>query len=309
MRVFLTGATGYIGRVITEKLLASGHVVLGLARSDESAEKLRAMGAEVHPGNLDDLDSLKAGAASAEAVIHTAISLDDFNDLDTTFDKDERAVEAMLSALEGTDRPFLYTSGSGVLADTGPVAVDETVPVDEKGPVARRGALEGAVLQASSRGIRTIVVRPGLVYGRGGSGFMQLFIGLAQQARCGRTIGDGQNVCSVVHVDDLGDLFLLALERGPASALYNAASEEEPSMLDMASAIGRALGLKGEPSAWPVQEARQALGPFADGMAANKRISAGKAVSELGWSPHHPGLVEDIETGSYAAAFKAAEGQ
>ncbi|MGD1913246.1 MAG: SDR family oxidoreductase [Rivularia sp. (in: cyanobacteria)] len=306
MRVFITGATGYVGSAITKCLIAAGHQVLGLARSDKSAEKLKAMGAEVHRGDLDDLDSLMVGASNVEGVIHTAFSLSDFNNLDVGFTKDEKAVEAMFSSLAETGKPFLYTSGSGVLADTGTQAVDETVATDDKGPVARRAVLEKTVLEAQNRDIRTVVIRPGLVYGQGGSDVFHMFAGLARQAGCGRTIGEGTNVCSVVHVDDLADLYLSALEHSPAGTLFNAASEEEPTMLDIASAIGRAMNFTNPPSVWPVEEARAALGPFADGMASNKRISAARAKHILSWTPHRVGLIKDIEQGSYPAVFAAA---
>ncbi|MEM6452743.1 MAG: NAD-dependent epimerase/dehydratase family protein [Cyanobacteria bacterium P01_D01_bin.105] len=309
MRVFITGATGYVGSAITRRLITAGHQVLGFARSDKSAEKLKAMGAEIHRGDLDDLDSITAGAANVDGVIHTAISLDDFNKLDETFAKDEKAVEAMFSSLAGTGKPFLYISGSGVLADTGTEAADETVATDDKGPVARRAALEKTVLQAQSRNIRTVVIRPGIVYGQGGSGVFHLFAGLAREAGCGRTIGEGKNVCSVVHVEDLADLFLSALEHSPAGTLFNAASGEEPTMLDIATAIGHALKLTDKPTVWPLNEASAALGPLADGLAANKRISAERARKVLGWRPHRVGLIEDIEHGSYPAAFGVAAGR
>lgn len=132
-----------------------------------------------------------------------------------------------------------------------------------------------------------------------------MFAGLAQQAGCGHAIGDGKNVCSVVHVDDLADLYLLALEKSPTGTLFNAASEEEPSMLDIATAIGRALNLTEPPSLWPVEEARTVLGPFADGMAANKRVSAARAHKLLGWKPHRISVIADIEQGSYPGVFAA----
>lgn len=305
MRIFITGATGYVGSAISTRLIEAGHQVLGLARSDESAARLKRMGAEAHYGNLDDLHSLSTGASNVDGVIHTAMTVDDFNNLDTIFAKDEKVVEAMLSPLAGTGKPFLYTSGSGVLADTGSVAVDESVATDDEGPVARRAALEKTVLAAHTRDIRTIVIRPGLVYGHGGSDVWHMFAGLGQQAGCGRAIGDGTNVCSVIHVDDLADLYLLALEQSPGGAVFNAASDEEPTMLDIASAIGLALNLKDPPSLWPVEEASAILGPFADGMAANKRISAARARELLGWQPHRISLIEDLEHGSYPIALAA----
>ncbi|MEO1406333.1 MAG: NAD-dependent epimerase/dehydratase family protein, partial [Pseudomonadota bacterium] len=127
MRVFLTGATGYIGTVLTKQLIEGGHQVLGLARSEASAEQLEAMGAEVYRGDLDNLDSLAAGASAADAVIHTAMVIEDFNDMDAAFARDEKAVEAMLAPLTGTGKPFVYASGTGVLPDTGPEPADETL--------------------------------------------------------------------------------------------------------------------------------------------------------------------------------------
>ena len=303
MRVFLTGATGYIGRVVAKRLVSAGHQVLGLARSNKAAEQLEAMGAEVHRGDLADLASLKAGASNVDGVIHTAISLDGFNDLDVAFTKDGEAVEAMLSALAGTGKPFIYTSGSGVLADTGTEAVDETVAANENGPVAVRAGVEKKVLEAQNRDIRTVVIRPGLVYGHGGSGFVHMFAGFARQAGCGRTVGEGKNIFSVVHVDDLADLYVRALEDGPTGTLFNASSEEDPTMLDIATAIGRALNLTDKPTVWPVDDARGMLGPFADGFAENKRISSARATKILNWTPHQVSLIEDIEGGSYSDAW------
>ncbi|MEM6468845.1 MAG: SDR family oxidoreductase [Planctomycetota bacterium] len=306
MRVFITGATGYVGSTITQCLITAGHQVLGLARSDKSAEKLDAMGAEIHRGDLDNLDSLAAGASGVDGVIHTAFPHVDFNNLNVGFTKDENAVGAMLPALEGTNKPFLYTSGSGVLAETGVQAVDETVAADDKGPVARRAALEQTVLQAQDRGIRTVVIRLGMVYGLGGSGIVHMLAGMARQAGCGRTIGEGENVWSVIHVEDLADLYLSALEKGPAGTLFNAASEEEPTMLDIATAIGHAMEFADAPTVWSIEEARAAFSHLADGLAANKRMSAARAQEILGWKPKRLGLLEDLQKGSYPAVFSTA---
>ncbi|MEL6101953.1 MAG: NAD-dependent epimerase/dehydratase family protein [Pseudomonadota bacterium] len=306
MRVFLTGATGYIGTVLTKQLIEGGHQVLGLARSEASAEQLEAMGAEVYRGDLDNLDSLAAGASAADAVIHTAMVIEDFNDMDAAFARDEKAVEAMLAPLTGTGKPFVYASGTGVLPDTGPEPADETLEADFHGPVGRRAALEQTILNAKDRDIRSVVIRPGIVYGNGGSGVWHMFAGLSMQAGAGRAIGDGTNVVSVVHVDDLADLFVRALERGLAGTLFNAASEEKPTMLEIATAVGRALNFTGPPSLWPVEEASAALGPFAEGMAANKRVSAARARDVLGWKPKAICVIDDLQSGSYPAAFAAA---
>ncbi|MEM9462385.1 MAG: SDR family oxidoreductase [Myxococcota bacterium] len=309
MRIFITGATGYIGGAVAQRLLTAGHQVIGLARSNQSADRLKAMGAEVHRGDLGDLDSLTRGAAAAEGVVHAGFSVGDWSQLDSAFAQEQAAVEAMLSTLAGTGQPLLYTSGSGVLTDTGAAIADETVPANGAGAVALRAALEQTVLQAGKHGVRTIVIRPGLVYGQGGSGVMHMLAELARQAGGGRTVGDGHNVWSAVHVDDLADLYLSGLERGPAGTLFNAATEEEVTMREIVSSIAHTLHLPGSPTAWPVEEARGPLGPLADGLASNKRISAARARRILGWRPHRAGLIEEIERGSYPAAFGIASGQ
>ena len=306
---FITGATGYIGGTVAQSLLAAGHEVVGLARSDQAAERLEADEIEVHRGDLKDLGSLKSGAEAAEGVIHAGFSVDDWSKLDAAFAQERVAVEAMLSILEGTGKPFLYTSGAGVFAETGDMVVDETTSPDAKGDVGLRIPIEQTVLKAAERRIRTIVIRPGLVYGNGGSQIMHAMAGLVRQAGGTLTVGDGKNAWSAIHVEDLADLYLKAVESGPAGTLFHAASEDQASMLDIASAIARTLNLQGPPSVWPVEEAKAALGPLAEGLASNKRISAARAREVLRWKPQRVGLIEDIEYGSYPAAFAAAAGK
>ena len=305
MRVFLTGATGYIGGTVAKALLAAGHEVVGLARSDEAVDKLTAAGVTAHRGDIKDLDSLKKGAAAAEGVIHTGFSVDDFSRLDVAFAQEQAAVEAMLSILEGSGKPFVYTSGAGVFAETGDKVVDETVSPNATGDVGLRIPIEQTVLKAAENNISTIVVRPGLVYGNGGSQIMMAMAVLVLQAGGPHTVGNGQNAWSSVHVEDLADLYVKALENGPAGTLFHAVSEDEASMLDIAFAIARTLKLEGPAIVWPVEEAKAALGPLATGLASNKRISAAKAREVLGWKPQSIGLIEDIENGSYPTAFAA----
>lgn len=312
MRVFVTGATGYIGGAVTRRLLDAGHDVIGLVRSGETASsasnRLEAIGAEPHVGNLDDLDSIVRGVEAAEGVVHTAMSIPDYDRLDLVFAKDRAVVEAMLSVLAGTGRPLIYTSGAAVYDDTGDTVVDETDPADAKGHVALRAVLEQDVLKAAERDVRTLVIRPGMVYGNGGSGIVHALAGLVRQFGGACTVGDGSNAWSAVHVEDLADLYLAALESGPAGTLFNAATEDLATMRDIASAMARTLDLTGPATAWPVDEARGVLGPMADALTTNKRMSSARARSSLGWHPHRPGLVEDIERGSYRAAFEATSG-
>lgn len=309
MRVFLTGATGYIGGTIAQSLLAAGHQVVGLARSDEAAERLTAVGVTAHRGDLKDLESLKRGAAAAEGVIHTGFSVDDWGKLDVAFAQERAAVESMLDTLKGTGKPFLYTSGAGVFAETGDRIVDETASPDAKEDVGLRIPIEQTVVQAAEQNIRTIVIRPGLVYGNGGSQIMHAIAGLVRQAGGTHTVGNGQNAWSAVHVEDLADLYLKAVENGLAGTIFHAASEDEASMHDIASAIARTLNLQSPATVWPVEAAKGALGPLAEGLASNKRISAAKAREVLEWRPQRIGLIDDIENGSYPAAFGIAAGR
>ncbi|MEM7649486.1 MAG: NAD-dependent epimerase/dehydratase family protein, partial [Cyanobacteria bacterium P01_A01_bin.70] len=174
---------------------------------------------------------------------------------------------------------------------------------DAKGDVGLRIPIEQTVVQAAEHNIRTIVIRPGLVYGNGGSQIMHALAGLVRQAGGTHTVGDGQNAWSAIHVEDLADLYLKAIENGPAGTVFHAASEDEASMHDIVSAIARTLNLQGPATVWPVEEAKGALGPLAEGLASNKRISAAKAREVLGWRPQRIGLINDIENGSYPAAF------
>ncbi|MEM9064039.1 MAG: NAD-dependent epimerase/dehydratase family protein [Planctomycetota bacterium] len=309
MRVFLTGATGYIGGTVAQRLLAAGHEVVGLARSEESADRVAAMGATAHRGDLQDLASLREGSAAAEGVIHTGFSVEDWSKLDVAFAQERAAVEAMLSALQGTGQPFIYTSGAGIYEDTGDEVFDETVAATAEGDVALRAEIEQAVIQASAQDVRSVVIRPGLVYGKGGSGIVHMMAGLVRQAGGTHTVGDGGNVWSAVHVEDLADLYLLALENASATGIFHASSEDEASMRDIASAIARALNLTGEAVAWPVDDAKSALGPLAKGLASNKRISAARARDSLGWQPHRARLIEEIERGSYPAVFDESTGR
>ncbi|MEM6539354.1 MAG: SDR family oxidoreductase [Pseudomonadota bacterium] len=308
MRVFLTGATGYIGNTVAEALISAGHEVVGLARSDQSAEKLTAAGVTPYRGDIKDLDSLKEGASAAECVIHTGFSADDLSRLDIAFAQEGGAVEAMLSVLGGTAKSFLYTSGAGVFADTGDQVVDETDTPNATGDVGLRIPIEQTVLKASEQNIRTIVIRPGLVYGKGGSGVMHALIGLVQQAGATHTVGNGHHAWSSIHVEDLAKLYVKAIEKGPAGSVFHGVSENEASMLDIASAIARALKLEGPAIVWPVEEAKNVLGPLAEGLASNKRLSAAKTREALGWVPNGLGVIEEIEHGSYRAGFTAMAG-
>jgi nucleoside-diphosphate-sugar epimerase len=305
MNVFMTGATGYIGSAVVQRLLAGGHSVTGLARSDESALKLARAGVTPQKGDLGDLEILRAAASAADGVIHAGMSHDDWSRMDEAFERDQLAVDTMLEALAGSDKPFIYTSGSGVLVDTGADLADESAPTSSEGTIARRVSAESAVLEAAKSSVRTIVLRPGLVYGHGGSGVVHMMIGMAREAGHGRTVGQGQNAWSAVHIEDLADAYVRALTSAPPGTLLHVASGEPVEMRALAGALSRGLGQSGDVEGWPLSEARQQLGVLADGLAAEKRIDASRARHVLGWNPVGPSLFDEIAHGSYEAILSA----
>lgn len=293
MRVFVTGATGYIGSVVAEKLSEAGHDVTGLARSDESAEDLRSRGFAVAHGDLKDPGTLMEPTREADAVIHLAATGgDDWKAVD------EGAVDAILSTLEGTGKPFVYTSGIWVMGDTGEVLADEDFEGEALEMVAWRLEVETSVRDAADRDVRTVVVRPGIVYGRGG-GILAMLVDEARRDGRVRVVGDGRQVWPVVHLDDLADLYvrMLGAERG---ALYNAVEGPSYATRDLALGAGLAAGGDVEVVDWPLGEARQELGPFADARALSQRVTGARAREELGWAPSGPTPLEELVRGLYA---------
>lgn len=293
MNVLLTGASGYIGSAVADALREAGHRVTGLARSDEAAQRLGARGLEVSRGDLYDEESVGRAAREAEGVIHAAST--GGPDMART---DAAAVKAIIAALEGTGRPFIYTSGVWVHGNTGRHVADEESPLNPVPLVAWRPAVERLVLSASERGIRSIVIRPAMVYGRGG-GLFAGFVRAAREKGRVRFVGTGQNRWSMVNVDDLADLYVRALERAAPGTLLLAASGPAVTVREIAEAASRGAGVVGQVESWPLEEARQSLGPVADALTLDQQISGEKAVRLLGWKPQAPSVLEDLEHGSY----------
>jgi len=294
MKIFMTGATGYIGGTIARRLLDDGHEVRGLVRDAEKAKKLAAFGVEPVLGGLDDAAVLAAEAKRADAVINTANS-------------DHRgAIDAFLEALAGSDKPFLHTSGSSIVADDahGDVAsekiYDEDTPVEPVPGKQARVAIDRAIRDASRRGVRSIVVCPTMIYGNGlGLARDSAQIpGLAKRAKATgvvRHVGKGLNIWSNVHVEDVADIYRLALTKAPAGAFYFA-ENGEASYRDICSAIARRLKL-GAPQAWPFEEAAKELGEnsAAYTFGSNSRVRGKRTRSELGWQPKHSSATAWIE--------------
>jgi nucleoside-diphosphate-sugar epimerase len=212
---------------------------------------------------------------------------------------DATVVRAILEALEGTGKPFVYTSGVWVLGSTGGIVADESTPLNPTPLVALRPAIEEEVLGYKGRGVRTIVIRPALVYGRGGS-IPRMIAQSARETGAARYVGDGQNRWPFVDVDDLAQLYVLALEKAAPGSLYNAANGPSYRVREVAEAASIGAGAKGKTQAWPLDEARKTLHAFADALVLDQQVSGEKAKKELGWSPHAPPVLDDLKTGSYA---------
>jgi nucleoside-diphosphate-sugar epimerase len=294
MEVFLTGATGYIGSAVAEALQKAGHKVTGLARTPEKAKQLEARGVRACLGDLLQPETVAAPARAAEGVIHTA-NTNDANSAKV----DATVVRAILKTLEGTRKPFVYTSGVWVLGSTEDKVADELTPVNPTPLVAHRPAIEREVLGYKNHGVGTIVLRPALVYGRGGS-IPRMLVQSARETGAARYVGDGQNRWPFVDVDDLAQLYVLALEKAKPGSLYNAAHGSSYRVHDVAEAASIGAGAKGKTQALPLDEARKTMHGFADALALDQQVSGEKAKNELGWSPRAASVLDDLKTGSYA---------
>ena len=296
MKVFLTGATGYIGSVVAEKLQARGHKVIGLARNQAAENKLREKGIEPLRGDLKDVESLKRGASESDAVIHTAFIFD-FSDLDGSFKTEKAVIAAFGEVLANTNKPFIATSGALLLGDTREIEADEDYPYDQNSPFHPRAESDQDVLKMSQEGVRSIVLRFPLVYGRGGSSGAQILIEQAKAACAANYVGDGANRVSAIHVEDAADLYVLALETSTAKGLYHA-SAETVSLKDLSEAIARLL--ETEAKSVSSGEAQKQFGPMSVFFTINSRLSAEKARRELHWEPKaKTTITDDIEGGSY----------
>jgi nucleoside-diphosphate-sugar epimerase len=291
MRVFVTGATGFIGSAIVRELLDAGHQVLGLARSAAAEAALRAISVEVHRGALDDPDSLRAGAATADGVIHTAF-IHDFTDYPAAIQTDRRAIEALGEVLAGSDRPFVVTSGAALTP--GRLATEESVP-DPGSAGALRFASEEAALSFVPRGVRVSVVRlPPTVHGEGDHGFVPQLIDIARDKGISAYPGDGANRWAAVHRLDAAQLYRLALEEAPAGTRLHGVGEEGVPVRDIAEVIGRHLNL-------PVASTsdKDHFGFLSMFFAHDIPASSTVTQKLMDWHPARPGLIADLDAGHY----------
>jgi nucleoside-diphosphate-sugar epimerase len=294
MRVFVTGATGFIGSAIVKELISAGHQVVGLARTDAGAKSLVAVGAQVHRGDLEDMESLKSGAAASDGVIHTAF-IHDFSKFVANCETDRRAIEALGSALVGSDRPLVVTSGTGLLASNR-LSTEKDVPASSSS--IPRVASEEAAGSVLARSVHVSVVRlPPSVHGEGDHGFVPMLIGRARQKRVAAYIGEGLNRWPAVHRLDAARLYRLALEKNSAGARYHGVAEEGVTMREIAETIGAGLGV-------PVhslteEEAVAHFDWMAHFVALDNPTSSAFTREALGWRPKGLELLADIRENRY----------
>jgi nucleoside-diphosphate-sugar epimerase len=294
MRIFVTGATGFIGSAIVPELINAGHQVLGLTRSDAGAEALASAGAEVHRGSLEDLESLKSGAAKADGVIHCAFD-HDFSNFAANCEKDKRAIEAMGDVLVRSDRPFVITSGTGMgTTVSGQPATEDKVNFSHPNP---RVASELAGVSVAERGVNVSVVRLPQVHNPVKQGLITYSVAIAREKGVSPYIGEGLNRWPAVHVLDAARLYRLALEKHEAGSRYHAVAEEGVPMREIAEVIGR--GLKVPVVSLMAEEAPAHFGWLAMFAGYDMPASSAQTQAKLGWKPTGPGLIADLEQMRY----------
>jgi nucleoside-diphosphate-sugar epimerase len=295
MRIFVTGATGFIGSTIVPELINAGHEVLGLTRSEAGAKSLTAAGAQVHRGDLNDLESLSKGAALSDGVIHTAF-IHDFSRFQEVCEVDRRAIETLGAALAGSDRPLLITSGTGIASSApGRPATEEDAP-DSAHPIPRV-ASELATASLAAKGLRVGVMRLPQVHNTVKQGLVTYAIELARQKGVSAYVGDGRNRWPAVHVLDAARLYRLAFEKLETGARYHAVAEEGVPMRDIAEVIGQ--GLKVPVVSVSPEEAPAHFGWLAAFAGRDLPASGALTKKRLGWQPTGPGMIADLEQMRY----------
>src|SRR6202140_4913343 len=292
MRVFVTGATGFIGSAVVRELINGGHQVLGLARSEKAAKELVDAGAEVHRGSLEDLESLRSGAVAADGVIHTAF-IHDFSNYGPAAEADRRAIETLGGALAGSDRPLIVTGGTLLVQSQGSLATEE----DPHNPNFPRKS-EEAALALAGRGVRASAVRlPPSVHGDGDHGFVPRLISIAREKGVSAYIGDGLNRWPAVHRLDAVQLYRLVLEKRSAGARYHGVADEGVPTREIAEAIGRHLNLRVVSKSR--EEAADHFGWIALFFGMDGPASSAQTQERLGWRPVQPGLIADLNAAHY----------
>ena len=291
MRVFITGATGFIGSAVTKELIASGHQVLGLCRSDDKAAALAAAGAEVHRGSIEDLDSVKAGAARSDGVIHLAFN-HDFSRYQANCDDDRKVIDALGSVLAGSKRPLLVTSGTGMTISVAgqPATEDAGVMSSDVMP---RAASEEAAMSVAAKGVNVGIVRLPQVHDTARQGLVTYAIQIAREKGVVAYVGEGQNRWPAAHITDTARLYRLAIEKAEPGAKYHAVAEEGVKIRDISEVIGRRLKLPVKSIA--PEEAFDYFGWLGIFAGLDVPASSAQTKKRLGWQPTGPGMLADLE--------------
>jgi nucleoside-diphosphate-sugar epimerase len=290
MRVFVTGATGFIGTAVIPELINAGHKVIGLARSDAGAKSLAEAGAQVHRGDLEDRESLRSGAAMSDGVIHLAFN-HDFSKYMDNCQADRCAIEALGSVLAGSDRPLVVTSGTAMALTPGRAATEDDRPTPSS--MSPRSASEEATIEMVSRGVRASVMRLPQVHNRIKQGLITPLIEIARAKGVSAYVGDGRNRWPAAHLNDTARLYRLALEKGVAGERFHAVAEEGVPLREIAEAVGRRINV-------PVvskipEEAPEHFGWLAFFLGVDAPASSAKTQDRLGWHPTQTGLISDLE--------------
>lgn len=293
MKVLVTGATGYIGSVVCEFLQKAGHQAYGLARTEEKAHLLESRGYQAVRGSLSDTDGLRAAVAGVEGVIHAAMERSPSAGM-----TDRSAMATIIEALAGSGRALVYTSGVWVMGNTKGQLKGEVSALAPPAMVAWRPAVEELVLESKERGVKSVVLRPGMVFGRKG-GAVAGFFHDARTLGLIRVVGDGENHWSNVHVEDLADLYVRAVTQPAAGELFIACGGMPQTVNKIARAVAKACGLEGKVETIPVEAARAQLGPIADCLAMDCKAGSTKAARYFGWTVRKPSIFDEIFTGSY----------
>ncbi len=284
MKVLLTSGTGYIGSGVARALKAAGHSVLAIARSEEASGKLLSAGVEPIKGDIKDPENIANFCTKCDAVVHTAM----------VYGSETQQVENVLanhlvSKLSGSETKVIYTSGIWVYGPSGDQAITEEAPLAPTPLVAWRPFVEQIYLKAAKNGLESIVIRPAMVYG-GSGGVIGNMLDLARKNRLVRYVGTGTNYWSLIHVEDLGRLYVQALLAGRPGNIYNGSAGAAMTVYDLAVTLAEIVGIPGKVQSWPLQEARSTLGAYADALAMNLIVSSHKAQKELNWQPIEPEL-------------------
>lgn len=297
MKIFLTGATGYIGGAVADALKAAGHEVLGLAHSDEGEAKLIAKGVQPYRGNLHQPEALVEVARQTDGTVHTA----QVQNFEIGGELDYKFTRLMLDTLAGSSKPFIYTSGTGMLGDTGAGVADEATPLNPLPFTVFRAQAEEKVLVAAGQGVRAIVLRPGLIYGNGGGIIIPTLIKAAQQSGRAYFIGTGENRWGTLHIDDLAELYVKALHSAPAGAILHGTGGIV-TMRQLAEAVSQNIGRPGSVGSWTAEDALQNIGFVGSLSGMNQNVTSFKTQKLLDWQPKRVSIVEDIVNGSYKSS-------